>query len=664
MASLLGRAAIPQPTPFEPSPPMSESASGSASSSGLSPPLSCHAYRPGPAGLMGSLAHVDGHLTGRPGGALEGQAARACEKCRASKRKCDKKLPYCDRCVRLNAKCHYIQDPIATNPGAHGAQFVLFQSPSLATDLLLRGPEPLEGLSALQILSVISFDVTDGEPHLDWQYAISLFFHCIHSWYAVVHPAFFSRQLADLSASLDSSSPADSNLSPRTNGNGSGNGNVNGHVEQQAVVQRTASPSPSGSDGHAKEVALLVVAMFLTTRMRLTDAGEQYMFDDVYRFTKRLWALLIVGHAGGPPPSIELVQCGALIALYEYGHGEVESAYRTLSQNAPIARILGIQPGQLGTDGGVDELMSSMEEEQSCCLWWGMFILEQSIHQDEVTRQLPFIFEGPGQRTLLPDTPPLTPLSGPVGNILLKLPQNPPPPTVARHLSTNVHVGLHKLGTFQLSAKVSSLFHRALLLDQERRARPGEMPLLHTYRDLDGEVRQASQAMLNDSPVDWELTLDCFAMLISTLFVLYIPYLPILEHTSPQAIEADVELSTAVAALRFGCQMSTDISCKLNSDYESSPRAPSILCAPAGATCYLVIFAFDVFGRIFPDEHVHFQEGIRHKFESLWLFSFRWGIAERMMRQLEQRAGLDRRHYLKRTTLIPPALHSVYAIAQ
>ena len=27
-------------------------------------------------------------------------APRACEKCRLSKRKCDKKLPYCDRCMR------------------------------------------------------------------------------------------------------------------------------------------------------------------------------------------------------------------------------------------------------------------------------------------------------------------------------------------------------------------------------------------------------------------------------------------------------------------------------------------------------------------------------------------------------------------------------------
>jgi hypothetical protein len=38
--------------------------------------------------------------------AHEVQSSRACEKCRASKRKCDKKLPSCDRCLRYDFILH------------------------------------------------------------------------------------------------------------------------------------------------------------------------------------------------------------------------------------------------------------------------------------------------------------------------------------------------------------------------------------------------------------------------------------------------------------------------------------------------------------------------------------------------------------------------------
>lgn len=99
---------------------------------------------------------------------------------------------------------------------------------------------------------------------------------------------------------------------------------------------------------------------------------------------------------------------------------------------------------------------------------------------------------------------------------------------------------------------------------------------------------------------------------------------------SSAQIDANPELKTALAALRFACKMSTDISCKINADFVKDGDSPSnvdVLSAPVGATCYLVIIVFSSFRRIFPDENLECQRAIAEKFESLRLFSSRWGIA-------------------------------------
>ncbi|KAI1637019.1 hypothetical protein F4809DRAFT_650167 [Biscogniauxia mediterranea] len=495
---------------------------------------------------------------------------------------------------------------------------------------------------------------------MDWRCAIRLFFYYVHPWFAVVHPTLFHQKVANLLAVVDSPSPPDSNSSMSN-----GHDDHKEHTENTTSVRRTP-------ELQSKELALLIVAMYLATRLRLTEAGEQLMFDETYRTVKRMLALLIMGCAGGPQPGIELVQCAVLVALYEYGHGDPASAYRTLSQAAATARIMDIKPGQLNPDVSANDGVLTSPEEQGGCLWWGMFILEQFVHQNENTRHLPFILESPSQDTLLPDTPPMTPDSSTENG-------SPPLPSVGRHLSTGIQVGIEKLGSFQLSAKVSSLFHRALILDQERDLRPGKMPRISSYEELDSEIRRATQALLEQS-LDWDLMLDCFAMLgryvlffidlhilYLALFVMYMPYLPIMENTPSAEIYASEELSTALAALRFACQMSTDISCKVNREYESSrpvPRSPAALAAPAGATCYFVIIAYVSLCRMFPDEYNMFQTAITEKFESLWLFSFRWGIAEKMISQIEQKTGLDRNHYLKTTLLAPPSRNRSYDIGR
>jgi hypothetical protein len=83
-----------------------------------------------------------------------------------------------------------------------------------------------------------------------------------------------------------------------------------------------------------------------------------------------------------------------------------------------------------------------------------------------------------------------------------------------------------------------------------------------------------------------------------------------------------------MAALQFACKMSTDVSCKINGRITVAvPTSLAVIAAPAGGTCYLVIQALTMFGDVFPEKREMYQEHIAEKFEGLWLFSCRWGMA-------------------------------------
>jgi len=275
--------------------------------------------------------------------------------CLVSLKLCPNKL----HATRLNAKCYYAQDTGFNNSYARGARVVfLQQSHSLASDVLFRSVDPLEGISAEQILSLVSLDSCPSRPESDLHHSTVLYFRFIHPWYAVVHPTLFYRHLEGVRANAESASPTDLASPPLSYCTVDFR-----DTDQKQQFCNSLSP---------KELALLVVLMNLSIRMRLTDAGEQEMFDETYRTVKRLLGLLLMSCAGGPLPSVEVIQCGALMALYEYGHGDIHTAYQTLSQTVAGARALGISATQKG-----ENVPLTLHEEQRSYLWWGLFILEQ-----------------------------------------------------------------------------------------------------------------------------------------------------------------------------------------------------------------------------------------------------------------------------------------------
>lgn len=252
---------------------------------------------------------------------------------------------------------------------------MVYQPSSLSNDLMLRHVDPLVAITTSQILSLISGPAFPAESEPDWRPSVRHFFTFIHPWYAVVHPVLFERRTMEMQSSMHESPPlVTSQPSPVSSG----------HDDHPMSIKNAVSGYQTASEPHLKQLALLVVAMHLITRMRCTDSGCRPMFDAPYRTVKRLLALMMMGYnTESAQPSIELVQCGAVMALYEYGHGDTVTSYQTLSQTAAVAGILGVRPGTTDPSSeksvpGVDiRSLSALEREQRGGLWWGLFILDQ-----------------------------------------------------------------------------------------------------------------------------------------------------------------------------------------------------------------------------------------------------------------------------------------------
>ncbi|ORY68808.1 uncharacterized protein BCR38DRAFT_139283 [Pseudomassariella vexata] len=567
-------------------------------------------------------------------------AARACEKCRSSKRRCDKTLPQCERCCRLNAKCVYLADPVAANSNNPGAPVVVFQSQSLqvVNDVLLRGCDPLEELTAAHILRLVAADAQQPGEKLDWVDGVRSYFNCVHSWYAVVHRTLFEQQIASLWSAADS--PVPQVYSPPL---------TNTPSDKALSVHQSSSVLDSAPEHMGRDLAILIVTMYLTVRLRPND---RTMFDETYRSIKRV---LTLSFLDGPVPTLELVQAGALLALYEYGHGDSFAAYRTLSETVAAGRVLGVQPGRL--EDGFPSKMLGLADEQNSGLWWAMFILDQFLHRDEVSKNLPFILESPDEQTLLPGSITASQITQHAGGYDVKYlcePMTPP----SRRMSIAVPINATSMESFQLSAKVASLLHRALRHEYDIRTKtPNRLPAVSLFVELDREIRSTTMALLQDD-INWQAALDCFAMCVSALFTLYLPFLPVLQSKTAQEINGDYELTTALTALRFAMKMSTDISCKMNGDIAREVNSVRYLAAPAAPTCYLVVMAYAGLRKVFPEQWDQCQIAMMEKYESLKFFSYRWGIAEKIMRQLEDVVGLDRNDFLSGQMPTPPFIES------
>lgn len=80
--------------------------------------------------------------------------------------------------------------------------------------------------------------------------------------------------------------------------------------------------------------------------------------------------------------SLKLIQCGFLIALYEYGQGLLEGSYLTLGSCASMASLLGFGKhvsGKLSSSSQSPTMgcSSARTREEQLRMWWGLAILDR-----------------------------------------------------------------------------------------------------------------------------------------------------------------------------------------------------------------------------------------------------------------------------------------------
>lgn len=115
------------------------------------------------------------------------------------------------------------------------------------------------------------------------------------------------------------------------------------------------------------ELASLLLAMFLVTRPPSPRSGAKEMQTPLYFDTKTLYAFLVnTGRS-----SIEIIQAGFLISLYEIGHGLTEAAQVTMIYTSRLATKTKIRQYRNSS--------ANVSNTEFGRLWWGIVTLDRFV---------------------------------------------------------------------------------------------------------------------------------------------------------------------------------------------------------------------------------------------------------------------------------------------
>lgn len=139
-------------------------------------------------------------------------------------------------------------------------------------------------------------------------------------------------------------------------------------LSQQRFHHRFSS-TRSHPEDHAFQLIPCVMQLVVTIPAAAEVSSRRSL---LYRKTKQLIALT---EAEGPP-TLDLVQCRLLLALYEINHGATDEAYMSLGMCSRMGTVLGLhrhlqQPGH-------DDWALAEEKRRT---WWAIIILDRFIRQ-------------------------------------------------------------------------------------------------------------------------------------------------------------------------------------------------------------------------------------------------------------------------------------------
>lgn len=307
---------------------------------------------------------------GSPGEAIQpsDKAFQACLSCRSQKRKCDKALPGCGLCARVKRACHYSHEPSSTS---NREEFQSLQRKVRRLEAQLDGysnhgspasPEswpsasrtPASSLSGVEDADQVkpvapSVFFLDGSTFLFGRYRVAppplrlpqvfedvcptitiiqrilgSYFTTTHEWLPIVS---MERMHQDLCLPLSNTSP---------------------------------------------DLALLYLCMRLVGE-RLPQALQNPQ-TSFYLSVKEYHS--VVESAG--LLSVNLVQAGILLAVYEFGHAIFPAAYITIGRCAKVGQAMGIHHGASPLQMlGSPSSWSEMEERNR--VWWAVLLLDRQL---------------------------------------------------------------------------------------------------------------------------------------------------------------------------------------------------------------------------------------------------------------------------------------------
>ena len=145
------------------------------------------------------------------------------------------------------------------------------------------------------------------------------------------------------------------------------------------LVQHSASPTAKFS--------LLLLCMCLVMHNPSRTASSPISHDALYFHAKTLFAQIQVLRQ----PSIHLIQAGTFLSMYEYAHGNADTALASVDICARLAYRLGLnnKPTRLGWS-------------ESWNLWWALVVFERIYYCESSLTHVPLITAPPEETDFLP----------------------------------------------------------------------------------------------------------------------------------------------------------------------------------------------------------------------------------------------------------------------
>ncbi|GFF26179.1 hypothetical protein IFM46972_01676, partial [Aspergillus udagawae] len=264
------------------------------------------------------------------------QAMNVCKLCRSQKRKCDKRLPNCTRCEKLELKCNYDWSPGEDQAGHQYKSlsgFLLFHVPVVSGQQWLPGtflPEQSYRQNIdFQSLAIDRFFVelvmtALSERSVSVDAILRVYFRNIHRWLPAIPEQKFRARISQIHSS------------------------------------------------HSAELVLLLLARYLLMENEWDDSSNQRESQQhLYQHCSYLVSFLLLVRG----PSLELVQAGLLLILYELGSGFLEAAFLRAATCARLAYILGLHVDESFVDDCSDSnLMQLMQRLFEQSVGWEAYL--------------------------------------------------------------------------------------------------------------------------------------------------------------------------------------------------------------------------------------------------------------------------------------------------